>query len=87
VLFNDSPQKLTQPFWRHVEFSVQEGYVFLEMTSNFSSFESLQASRRFYVSQVPVAHAWNPSYSGGRDQENRGTTAAQSSSSPDPIWK
>jgi hypothetical protein len=66
---------------------VQEGYVFLEITSNISSFESLQASRRFYARQVPVAHAGNPSYSGGGDQENGGTTAAQASSSPDPIWK
>jgi hypothetical protein len=38
-------------------------------------------------SQVPVAHACNPSYSGGRDQEDHGLKPAQENSSQDPILK
>jgi hypothetical protein len=38
-------------------------------------------------SQVPVAHAYNPSYSGGRDLEDRGLKPAQSNSSQDLISK
>jgi hypothetical protein len=34
-----------------------------------------------------VAHAYNPSYSGGRDQEDCGSKPAQANSSRDPILK
>jgi hypothetical protein len=34
-----------------------------------------------------VAHAYNPSYSGGRDQEDRGLKPAWANSSRDPILK
>jgi hypothetical protein len=34
-----------------------------------------------------VAHACNPSYSGGRDQEDHGLKSAQANSSPDPFSK
>jgi hypothetical protein len=34
-----------------------------------------------------VAHAYNPSYSGGRDQENHSSKPAQANSSQDPILK
>jgi hypothetical protein len=34
-----------------------------------------------------VAHACNPDYSGGRDQEDRGSKTAQANSSSDPILK
>jgi hypothetical protein len=34
-----------------------------------------------------VTHACNPSYSGGRDQENQGLKPARASSSGDPISK
>jgi hypothetical protein len=34
-----------------------------------------------------VAHACNPSYSGGRDQEARGSKPAQANNSRDPISK
>jgi hypothetical protein len=34
-----------------------------------------------------VAHACNPSYSGGRDQKNRGSNPAQANSLRDPIEK
>jgi hypothetical protein len=36
---------------------------------------------------VPVAHACHPSFSGGRDQEDRGLKPAQANSSRDPILK
>jgi hypothetical protein len=35
----------------------------------------------------PVAHACNPSYSGGRDQEDHSLKPAQASSSRDPVLK
>jgi hypothetical protein len=34
-----------------------------------------------------MAHACNPSYSGGRDQEDRGSKPAWANSSQDPISK
>jgi hypothetical protein len=37
--------------------------------------------------QVPVSHAFNPSYSGGRAQEDHGSKSAQANSSWDPILK
>jgi hypothetical protein len=36
---------------------------------------------------APVAHACNPSYSGGRDQEDGSLKPAQANSSQDPILK
>jgi hypothetical protein len=36
-------------------------------------------------SQVPVAHACNPSYLGGRDQEDCSSKPAQANSLQDPI--
>jgi hypothetical protein len=36
---------------------------------------------------APVAHTYNPSYLGGRDQENRGLKPAPGNSSQDPISK
>jgi hypothetical protein len=39
------------------------------------------------VSRVPAAHACNPSYSGGRDQENRSSKQAWADTSQDPILK
>jgi hypothetical protein len=37
--------------------------------------------------QALVAHTYNPSYSGGRDQEDRSLKPAQANSSQDPISK
>jgi hypothetical protein len=37
--------------------------------------------------QAPVAHACNPSYSGGRDQEDHGLKPVQANSSRDLILK
>jgi hypothetical protein len=39
------------------------------------------------VSQVPVAHIYNPSYLGGRDQEDHGLKPAQANSSMRPYLK
>jgi hypothetical protein len=36
---------------------------------------------------TPVAHAYNPSYSGGRDQEDRGSEPARANSLQDPNLK
>jgi hypothetical protein len=38
-------------------------------------------------SQMPVAHTCNPSYSGGKDQENCSSRPTQRNSSKDPILK
>jgi hypothetical protein len=34
-----------------------------------------------------MAHTCNPSYSGGSDQENRGSKPVQTNSSQDPVSK
>jgi hypothetical protein len=39
------------------------------------------------ISQAPAAHACNPSYSGGRDQEDCSWKPAQENSSQDVILK
>jgi hypothetical protein len=39
------------------------------------------------LSRAPVAHACNPSYIGGRDQEDHGSKPAQANSSWDSISK
>jgi hypothetical protein len=39
------------------------------------------------ASQAPMAHACNPSYSGGRDQEDHGSKPVWANSSQDPILK
>jgi hypothetical protein len=36
---------------------------------------------------LPGAHAYNPSYSGGRDQEDHSLRSAQANSFRDPISK
>jgi hypothetical protein len=46
-----------------------------------------QFYNRKIFSQVPVAHAYNPSYSGGRVQENHSLKPAWANSSRDPILK
>jgi hypothetical protein len=38
-------------------------------------------------SQVPVAHTYNPSYSGGRDQEGSSLKPTRVNSSQDPFSK
>jgi hypothetical protein len=41
--------------------------------------------RRGKLGQVPVAHAYSPSYSGGRDQEAHSSNPAQTNSSLRPY--
>jgi hypothetical protein len=43
--------------------------------------------KRRIPQQVPVAHDCNPSYSGGRDQEDDGSKPAWANSLRDPILK
>jgi hypothetical protein len=42
---------------------------------------------KLWLSQELVAHAYNPSYSGGRDQEDQGSKPAWANSSRDCILK
>jgi hypothetical protein len=46
-----------------------------------------ESMNKTYDNQVSVVHACNPSYSGGRDQEDRDLKPAQANSSWDPIKK
>jgi hypothetical protein len=39
------------------------------------------------IGQAQVAHAYHPSYSGGRDREDNGSKPAWANSSPDPILR
>jgi hypothetical protein len=41
----------------------------------------------FFHSPVPVAHTYNPSYSGGRDKEDLSLKLIQANNSRDPISK
>jgi hypothetical protein len=43
--------------------------------------------KKEWFSQAPVAHTCNPSYSGGRDQEDHSSSQPQANSSWDPISK
>jgi hypothetical protein len=47
----------------------------------------MEAPYKSKNNQVPVAHASNPSNSGGRDQEDCGSKPAWANSSQDPILK
>jgi hypothetical protein len=47
----------------------------------------LQSHQKKKVYQVLVAHAYNPSYSGDRDQEACSSKPAQANSSRNPILK
>jgi hypothetical protein len=49
-----------------------------------NNWKSPQKQRK---SRVLVAHTCNPSYSGGRDQEDHGSKPAQANSVRDPILK
>jgi hypothetical protein len=49
--------------------------------------ESTPSGSFRYKDLQEVAHASNPSYSGGRDQEDHGLKPSQPNSSQDPILK
>jgi hypothetical protein len=53
----------------------------IEVTSTFA------IKNNAVMNWVLVAHAYNPSYSGGRDQEDQGSKPAWASSSRDPTSK
>jgi hypothetical protein len=46
-----------------------------------------QGSSKTSLAQAPVAHTYNPSYSGGRDEEDQGSKPAWANSLQDPILK
>jgi hypothetical protein len=46
-----------------------------------------QLTKKIHGCWVTVAHTCNPSSSGGREQEDRGSRPAQGNSSQDPISK
>jgi hypothetical protein len=53
-----------------------------------SYFDSVKVlTSRIHTSQAPVSHACNPSYSGGRHQEDWGSRPAWENSLRDPISK
>jgi hypothetical protein len=67
--------------WKGMEFRVEIGYLHSLWDKH------LQTQRESMLSLVPVAHTYNPSYSGGRDQEDHGSQPAQANSWWDPILK
>jgi hypothetical protein len=54
---------------------------------NFRWVELLNHMKIVEISWTPVAHTCNSSYSGGRDQEARGSKPAPANSLRDPISK
>jgi hypothetical protein len=46
-----------------------------------------QQQKDWSLHQAPVVHTCNPRYSGGRDQEDRGSKPAGANSLQDPISK
>jgi hypothetical protein len=46
-----------------------------------------EQNKNLELSQEPVTHTSNPSYSGGRDQEDQGSKSTWKNTSPDPISK
>jgi hypothetical protein len=49
--------------------------------------ENVASTENNKACQVPVAHVCNPSYSGGRDQEDRGSKPVRANSSQVSISK
>jgi hypothetical protein len=47
----------------------------------------VKKKKKIETSQVPVALAYNPSYSGGRDQEDHGSKPAWANNSERPYLK
>jgi hypothetical protein len=59
----------------------------VDVKASHSKLQSGKTDKEEEQSQVPVAHACNPSYSGGRDQEDHGLKPAKANSLQDPIVK
>jgi hypothetical protein len=73
--------------WGHAQVVESLLCKYKALSSNFSPTKEKKRKRKKKVSQVPVAHTCNPSYSGGRDQEDGSSKPAQADSSQDPISK
>jgi hypothetical protein len=61
-------------------FSQHEKTSFTSNIYDVSGLVSREAVQEIKVSRAPVAHAYNPSYSGGRDQEDLGLKPARANS-------
>jgi hypothetical protein len=55
--------------------------IVINFYTKYIQFKSIELGR------APVAHAYNPIYSRGRDQEDRSSKPAGASNSQDPILK
>jgi hypothetical protein len=67
------------PIWYYKELLLLLLLLFLVFYI-FLSFIWLKIHKQHEMSQVPVAHTCNPSYSGGRDQEDSSSKPAQTNS-------
>jgi hypothetical protein len=64
--------------------ALRGGYVF---SISIQTLTELRQIAVLTLKRAPVAHAWNPSYSGGKDQEDLSLKPAWGNSSRDPISK
>jgi hypothetical protein len=67
------------PYFKNVYSGLIEG--------NISTDKVKSSPKNIQLSQAPVAHAYNPSYSGSKDQENLGSKPAWANSLGVPILK
>jgi hypothetical protein len=70
------------------KFSSSNNYETIPFSKPYEQNLNLRLSSWMFIadlSQAPVAHACNPSYSEGRDQEDHGWKPPRASSSQDPI--
>jgi hypothetical protein len=64
--------------WCHIIYILTAQYTFTTLIKKQIK------NNKIYTGQVLVAHASNPSYLGGKDQENCGLKPARANSSQDP---
>jgi hypothetical protein len=62
-------------------------YTFIKKFGCATTEEKKKQDSKSRESLAPVAHAYNPSYSGVRDQEDHGSKPARANSLLDPILK
>jgi hypothetical protein len=68
----------------HGEFEASLGYILKPyLKTKFKT----NKQKKTFIKLGAVAHAYKPSYSCGRDQEDCSSKSAQTNSSPDPISK
>jgi hypothetical protein len=71
-------------------FKAKDSNIHLQYGCNYYSDQKKNmwmGPKRKTISQMPVAHACNPSYLGGWAQEDRGSKPALANSSQDPSSK